>query len=792
MNKIKDISSISIGFNHAGNKQVDLFAKNTADGNIELQNISIVYGHNGAGKSTISRELQKFSRGQESTIKFRDKNNSEINLEAYRGHIFVFTEDYIEENFYNVETNGLNPIILVGDKAKIKKRIDELESRLAIVRNEISSSEEQVAQKRSELESKRQLHKNTIRELWRNNSRLYSENSQYKKFTERIFAEITSTDTQDLNSDELDSKFSEITRKIKQGTDGILSEWRPTKINTDINYKKIKEFLSFIPDNTENDDSELKKRLARLTTSSLQEKLESTFSSSSKYCSECFQNLTNNYKETTSHAIQKYIEEIQRENYSKQANDLKVELLEIPTSPDEFTLDSSLLEDLRNTYSEINKRISHINSKLNEKAEAPSTFPEIEFDDLDSLFKKLKDVHKYCENAVDEHNKAVNEIKNLREFAGDINNKLSAIRFSELNKEVLSLEKDIESVSPDRKKLEEKDSLVDEIEELRKSFNDTELATKFINQLLKIVFGNESMQLSVAGDYYEVKNRSNKVSPQHLSTGEKNILALCHFIANVFRGKQIFNDCGNLIIPNDPMIIIFDDPISSLDYDNKYGITSLINFFARNLFKENQESKISILTHDLSAVQDFKQIFSKMGNSVKYSIFNLKDGDLSNLSLNSDLYLDILKRMFNIATCDSANNISEEISHNDIRRLWEAFSRFELGEKITEVNTSKYIQEVVKSSSLNAKSFIDGFSAHAFINTDSHSEFQILSFNFDLIPTMSERELHRYIRQVLCFIHIISPNHIVSRVNKQDFSGTKEKMDKVLEETLAEFEIKSS
>ncbi len=92
---------------------------------------------------------------------------------------------------------------------------------------------------------------------------------------------------------------------------------------------------------------------------------------------------------------------------------------------------------------------------------------------------------------------------------------------------------------------------------------------------------------------HDVRSDSESISLKHtLSEGEKNSLAFSFFLARLSLKPDISNK-----------LIVFDDPISSLDYNRRNVSINLLTSLAR---KSNQ---FILLSHDLHFVKDFSDKF---------------------------------------------------------------------------------------------------------------------------------------------------------------------------------------
>lgn len=88
--------------------------------------ISIIYGKNGSGKSTITEGLSSIANNTFPT----DLTASLINAESQpitlpkESKLFVFNEKYIDENV-KIDDDGLDTIILLGGQVNVQTEIDK-------------------------------------------------------------------------------------------------------------------------------------------------------------------------------------------------------------------------------------------------------------------------------------------------------------------------------------------------------------------------------------------------------------------------------------------------------------------------------------------------------------------------------------------------------------------------------------------------------------------------------------------------------------------------------------------
>lgn len=98
----------------------------------EKQNprFSLVYGKNGSGKSTISRGFRKIAGIEKPQIELSevlDENNAVLTLaDEDQKSLYVFNEDFIEDNI-RIDGDGLNTIIVMGAIKEVDDKIKKIQ-----------------------------------------------------------------------------------------------------------------------------------------------------------------------------------------------------------------------------------------------------------------------------------------------------------------------------------------------------------------------------------------------------------------------------------------------------------------------------------------------------------------------------------------------------------------------------------------------------------------------------------------------------------------------------------------
>ena len=308
---------------------------------------------------------------------------------------------------------------------------------------------------------------------------------------------------------------------------------------------------------------------------------------------------------------------------------------------------------------------------------------------------------------------------------------------------------------------------------------------QYMNRWLSLVFGKKGIYLEADHDFgYKIIGDDGEIPPSRLSIGEQNILSLCYFFASLCEDENF----DRLFTKN--QIVILDDPVSSFDDSNKYGVTALLGYLCQSVLDKASKTKLIIMTHDLSFALNMSKMIKAIDDS-KLSCWELQK-DSSDVLIKSkfediDRYADILRIMYDFAVSSQKNAVVP--APNDVRRVWEAFLSFELGEtSIAEMGAMKKLSESF-SNDKQIERFIKIFIPQLFINSDSHSKSQIMNGNMYLTPTLVGKPYEDFVKNIACCMHIIAPRHIAWRMKKYKGEGKSilklvKKLDNLLKDVL--------
>lgn len=129
-----------------------------------------------------------------------------------------------------------------------------------------------------------------------------------------------------------------------------------------------------------------------------------------------------------------------------------------------------------------------------------------------------------------------------------------------------------------------------------------------------------------------------------------------------------------------------------------------------------------------------------------------------------DRYAGVLRSMYDFALQEEKSLTAPP--PNDVRRVWEAFLTFELGE--TSIANMDSLKKLSGYFSKNQKieRFMRVFIPQLFINNDSHAKSQVMNGNLYLTPTLDGKPYEDFVKNIVCFMHIVAPRHIAWRMKK--------------------------
>jgi len=616
---------------------VGLFRDFTWPGDLEnFSQVNLIYGWNGTGKTTLSRLLDRLG----STSKTEDLNSrtwtddeklsiwvdgkeieaSDFPTESYK--IKVFNRDFIYDNILTKDST--EPIIYVGTKSvTIQQDLSKLQTEINQKREDLLMYNQKLSEANEKLENYMTQEASKIK------NKLFSAGSGIKAYQhynrvnyKRSVDKIVKNDSQfdehsspNLSSAELLNEIKRPAKSKVEFFEHIFPDLKITesKIVTILQTKVVNKVIEKLQNDPSLEDW-------------IKEGLTIYRQSESGLCPWCEQEPTaNRIAELNDHYNTSFEELLREVDICLNEIDLIVENIPDIKSYNNYDLYHELMDEYSDALSELDRTIIEIHDWLNHSKS-----------DLDNKRKKM--------------NSAVNLAFNspiidaaISQSFNDIisqHNKKSETRAEEIEglcKEYEQVEilKNINFIQELQQPIDDYSKLINDIEdEIEKlSLKVTQLESKAfdvqtpleeLNSEIFSFLGHRELQFVKSGAGYNLVRDGNTELPSDtLSEGEKTVIALLYFL------KSIYDSNFDLSAG----IVVFDDPVSSLDSNYLYQAFAAITDIISNV------CQTFIFTHNFALFSEIKRKydFSWKGrentSNKKFSTYileiEMKDGNRS-------------------------------------------------------------------------------------------------------------------------------------------------------------------
>lgn len=780
--------------------------------------LNIMYGGNGCGKTSISRAFQEYRDGASSkTHDFPLQLMSSTPLpQDHEKGIFVFNEDFLY-NQVKFRKHGMETIVMFGKQKEYDDQIQEVEAKKKAEEKEVNKYQGIVGDldETSQFCDHTKQHPDSIQSLehkiittldgdtsyaGRNKEITGNKNKTHVKVD--IFEKLKDVDAnpsaQNVPAELIGKSNGEILEYIHSNTERLRQtlnkdelHWVARPITSNLDIDGIKSLLNSSVESNELSDRE-KRLLALLQDNSegplvIRGAQEHIIDKHASICPLCHQSITEEHRvnmvETLSHLLN---EEAKKH---KKAIEDTINLIQdisiiYPCFPDGYKAEEiraceSACLALNNFHAKARKVM---NAKLSNLYAVSPDIDLIDGAEYSRLSNELQTAYKSVSDGVVAYNTDIKAAKNLKSKVLGANLYLSYLEIKPmldlLEEKKSSLHDNLREANTHQQNVTSFENDIRNLESLKKN---TGIAVDFINECFKRVFLNDKrMELKDEGKgEYVIYSNGKKVTPDRVSSGERNIIGLSYFFAML--GAN--NTLGKLY--EHPMLIVIDDPISSNDTGNRSGILSLLKDKFYDIFNRITEiegknrtvkyygSKILVLSHEMKTVKALKGIGSdyiQHGQSGSY--FELRDNSVLKVSgLITSEYMQHMKRIFAFANSPEADAGDAMVIGNEMRRVFETYSSFVYNTGIEEM-----LQKRRNYRGSHGDDNFNRFSklaATVVFNSTSHSN----ALTDDMAPDeelYSPNELKRIAKEMLAFIFATNPTHLISYFESEEVDVIRE------------------
>lgn len=649
---------------------------------IEPKKVNFLFGLNGSGKTTISRYLaaqndQRYSKCQ---IEDRDSNIKYC----------VYNQDYVKENFSaamipGVFTLGKDSIETKTKREKLTNEIEKLNEVITQKTKEIIGSDDSLGyqQKLAQLEQK------YTDKFWEIKQAFSQNNSHLKeaisgvltnkiKFKDRLLSESQKKESVLLEKEQLESRCQQLFGASVEKVNPISV---PSGFDDLLSLEK-NEILKIPIVGKEN-----------VAISELIQKLGNSawFSSGRQYldlsngkCPFCQQKLPDDFPQQVANyfdeTYKKNIGKISslKETYINSAKKLIIQIQPLIDNPNIF-LKADLLID---KFDLLKERLKSNLERIKNKETTPNSI--VELDSIEEISTSIKSVIQKANNDIREHNARIDNIKDERakltsevwrfivsKLESDIND-YNRIKL-EIQQKIDDTNKEIEDAKTTR------NIKTAELHEIEKRLTSITPTANGINDMLKN-YGFNSFKLKENDETqtYRFVRTNNEPAFETLSEGERNFVTFLYFM-HTLKGNT--DNSGR----KDNKVLVIDDPVSSLDSDVLFLVSSLIRDLFDGVYHNNSRDgvkQIFILSHNLYFFKEVSYelgiepektgywIVSKVNNVSKIKSYNSNP-----VSSTYEMLWDEVRRAQNDPT-----NFNTVTLANAMRRILEYYFHF-LGRK---------------------------------------------------------------------------------------------------------------
>lgn len=625
--------------------------------NIDFKKVNLIYGLNGKGKSSFAQFLREYI-GDKNIFKCSQKEYKIFNYDELYKRNTLYINDDDKQDTFNSFYLGEDIATIIKDRNAILEKINKAEL--------IKQNKEKERQRNNnEIDKlKEEIARTTRNILNIIDSNKYKNPQSYTKVS---IKDDNFKSPNILNDDEFENCKKHSINNIPDKIDSFTSS-NTQKLSHEIAI--FKQMLKEAPENQAierfKQDSELEsfaKEAIKLKNKYPQEYNEK--------CPLCEQNilqlkLWENLEKHFNQEYQSFIEKLDRakiffENAGQELNQftnwLNKNLIATKILHGKDVNDINI-DNLRQEYLEhigvINKNLEKLLQKLQQKLNAPNN-KDIEFNEEEGFAKSIEKIlSDELKNIIVSHNeKQANYQKTINENIEKIKQHFIAKEkdiFLDIQRKIAVNDRNIKRIENYIKCYDERIAEIDiKLKEIDKSFEQ-------LNSDLKEWFFEDIRFEKISDNYYKIQRQDCNEEwfdcKSGLSEGEKTIISIIYFINYYLANLSNLKECP---------ILIIDDPITSLDSQNK---DKIVNYIVQKI-QSNNRGQLFILSHDKVILNKFaKDLKEYSAEKQILEIYKIKlssEFRVLEIKLENDLreIYNKLKEYINNENIDNIQHIKE-------------------------------------------------------------------------------------------------------------------------------------
>lgn len=417
----------------------------------------------------------------------------------------------------------------------------------------------------------------------------------------------------------------------------------------------------------------------------------------------------------------------------------------------------SCIEDAINNF---NDAIKVISQKIDSPSEIINQVPEF-FDSYSNAIEHIFSIKKEFKTQIKKQEELLENIESVaKSWVGK--QVLSKYSIEEVNYQLdfyrELIDKNNEAISKNKEWITKK-----------RPTGDLKPFAELVNHEFKVI--GLDFQIEILDDNYIIKSRDNfKICAKDLSEGERRLLGFLHFYYDLYLEPD-------KSLKDGIEIVLIDDPITSLDSDNRYYMTELLNSFINILVKFDKQLFIfthsSIDFHNIGYSANKKCLLRAVISKDENGCSEIKKEDPNNIKNYSNYYKSNFKQLYDFSKLNNSQivQISNSIQYGNKGRLVlesHARSNYCL-ENATATSFDKLVKfyKVPDSKKDKFKNMLD------IINSLSHG---LSYYDFD-VNSISSKEIRDAIRVLIGVMYQNDKNHVATMIELPDDSRELKKIE---------------